>query len=87
MLFFCAFWRDKLKTWGWRPGPPFCQRPEDGHPSDETEKLYHQHPGQDTNAVDGHIFFGRAPSGHKGLVVFVQGGKAHAEAAGQHRKP
>ena len=64
-----------------------CQWPEDRHPANKTEKLYHQHSGQHPDTVDGHIFFGGTSSGYKGLVVFVQGRKAHTEASGEKRKP
>ena len=66
---------------------PSSQRAEDGHPSDKAEKLHHQHAGQNTDAVDAHVLFGRSASGYKGLVVFVQRGEAHAESPGKDWKP
>ena len=65
----------------------FCQRPEDRHSPDKTDHLYQNHTDADADAVDGYVPLRRAAARHKGLVVFVQGCEAHAEAACQKQKP
>ncbi len=46
---------------------------------------YHD-PYEDPDTVDQHVSFGRSAAGHKGLVEFVQAGKAHTDASCQDQQ-
>lgn len=66
--------------------PFFGKRAENRHPSRPSHDPYENNTGKNADAVDRHVFFGRAPALDKRLVVFVKGSKAHAEQPGHEHK-
>lgn len=55
--------------------------------SGPAEKLDQKDSDQSPQAVKAHVTDTGRPSGHKGLMVFIQTGKAHTDDPGQKKQP